>query len=71
LKTILLQDGILRRLWRQKQYYTAFLGGFAAMPLICGIIKRSIRFIGNKYKKRTDEAMDLIRSCYFSRRAKF
>ncbi|MBE6985602.1 MAG: hypothetical protein E7434_08370 [Ruminococcaceae bacterium] len=50
MKTILLQDGILRRLWRQKQYYTAFLGGFAAMPLISGIIKRSIRFIRNKYQ---------------------
>jgi len=41
---------ILHRLWRQKQYCTAFLGGFAAMPLISGIIKRSIRFIRNKYK---------------------
>ena len=41
---------ILRRLRRKKQYYTAFLGGKAAMPLISGIIKRSIRFIRrNKY----------------------
>ncbi|MBE6984342.1 MAG: hypothetical protein E7434_01775 [Ruminococcaceae bacterium] len=50
MKTILLQNGILRRLWRKKQYYTAFLGGFAAMPLISGIIKRIDRFIRNKYK---------------------
>ncbi|MBP3412978.1 MAG: hypothetical protein J6K89_06920, partial [Oscillospiraceae bacterium] len=41
---------ILHRLWRQEQYYTAFLGGFAAMPLTSGIIKRLIRFIRNKYK---------------------
>ena len=40
---------ILHRLWRQEQYYTAFLGGFAAMPLTSGIIKRLIRFIRNKY----------------------
>ncbi len=40
---------ILHRLWRQEQYYTAFLGGFAAMPLVSGIIKRFIRFIRNKY----------------------
>ena len=40
---------ILCRLRRKKQYYTAFLGGKAAMPLISGIIKRSIRFIRNKY----------------------
>ena len=31
------------------EYYTAFLGGFAAMPLTSGIIKRLIRFIRNKY----------------------
>jgi len=41
---------ILHRLWQQEQYYTAFLGGFAAMPLISGIIKRLNRFIRNKYK---------------------
>ena len=41
---------ILHRLWRQEQYYTAFLGGFAAMPLTGGIIKRLIRFVRNKYK---------------------
>ncbi|MBQ2446758.1 MAG: hypothetical protein II272_09995, partial [Oscillospiraceae bacterium] len=41
---------ILHRLRRKKQYYTAFRGGLAAMPLISGIIKRSIRFIRNKYK---------------------
>ena len=40
---------ILHRLRRKKQYYTAFRGGLAAMPLISGIIKRSIRFIRNKY----------------------
>ena len=43
---------ILHRLRRKKQYYTAFLGGHAAMPLISGIIKRSIRFIRNKYKSQ-------------------
>ena len=43
---------ILHRLRRKKQYYTAFRGGLAAMPLISGIIKRSIRFIRNKYKTR-------------------
>jgi hypothetical protein len=42
---------ILHRLWRQEQYYTAFLGGFAAMPLTSGIIKRLIRFIRNKYNR--------------------
>jgi hypothetical protein len=42
---------ILLSLRRQEQYYTAFLGGFAAMPLTSGIIKRFIRFIRNKYKK--------------------
>jgi len=36
---------ILHRLWRQEQYYTAFLGGSAAMPLVSGIIKRLTRFI--------------------------
>ncbi|MBP3412070.1 MAG: hypothetical protein J6K89_02315 [Oscillospiraceae bacterium] len=41
---------ILHRLWRQEQYYRLFLGGFAAMPLTRGIIKRLIRFIRNKYK---------------------
>ena len=41
---------ILHRLWQQEQYYTAFLGGFAAMPLTSGIIKRLIRFIRNKYR---------------------
>ncbi|MBP3412961.1 MAG: hypothetical protein J6K89_06835, partial [Oscillospiraceae bacterium] len=41
---------ILHRLWRQEQYYRLFLGGFAAMPLTSGIIKRLIRFIRNKYK---------------------
>ena len=41
---------ILLSLRRQEQYYTAFLGGFAAMPLTSGIIKRLIRFIRNKYK---------------------
>ena len=39
---------ILLSLRRQEQYYTAFLGGFAAMPLTGGIIKRFIRFIRNK-----------------------
>ena len=39
---------ILLSLRRQEQYYTAFLGGFAAMPLTSGIIKRFIRFIRNK-----------------------
>jgi hypothetical protein len=47
---------ILHRLWRQEQYYTAFLGGFAAMPLTSGIIKRFIRFIRNKYKVCLREA---------------
>ena len=42
---------ILHRLRRQKQYYTAFLGGFATVPLMSGIIKRSIRFIRNKYER--------------------
>ena len=41
---------MVRKPFYQKQYYTAFLGGKAAMPLISGIIKRSIRFIRNKYK---------------------
>ncbi len=41
---------ILHRLRRKKQYYRLFLGGFAAMPLTSGIIKRLIRFIRNKYK---------------------
>jgi len=41
---------ILHRPWRQEQYYRLFLGGFAAMPLTSGIIKRLIRFIRNKYK---------------------
>ncbi|MBP3412209.1 MAG: hypothetical protein J6K89_03025 [Oscillospiraceae bacterium] len=41
---------ILHRLWRQEQYYRLFLGGFAAMPLTSGIIKRFIRFIRYKYK---------------------
>ncbi|MBP3412016.1 MAG: hypothetical protein J6K89_02030 [Oscillospiraceae bacterium] len=41
---------ILHRLWRQEQYYRLFLGGFAAMPLTSGIIKRFIRFIRNKYE---------------------
>jgi len=45
---------ILHRLWRQEQYYTAFLGGFAAMPLTSGIIKRLIRFIRNKHKYTQD-----------------
>ncbi|MBP3412703.1 MAG: hypothetical protein J6K89_05525 [Oscillospiraceae bacterium] len=43
---------ILHRLWRQEQYYRLFLGGFASMPLTGGIIKRLIRFIGNKYKTK-------------------
>ncbi|MBP3412602.1 MAG: hypothetical protein J6K89_05015 [Oscillospiraceae bacterium] len=42
---------ILHRLWRQEQYYRLFHGGFAAMPLTSGIIKRLIRFIRNKYKR--------------------
>jgi len=41
---------ILLSLRRQEQYYRLFLGGFAAMPLTSGIIKRLIRFIRNKYK---------------------
>ena len=41
---------ILLSLRRQEQYYRLFLGGFAAMPLTVGIIKRFIRFIRNKYK---------------------
>ena len=41
---------ILLSLWWQEQYYRLFLGGFAAMPLTVGIIKRLIRFIRNKYK---------------------
>ena len=41
---------ILLSLRRQEQYYRLFLGGFAAMALTVGIIKRFIRFIGNKYK---------------------
>ena len=41
---------ILHRRRRQEQYCTAFLGGFAAMPLTSGIIKRLIRFIRNKFK---------------------
>ena len=45
---------ILLSLRRQEQYYTAFLGGFAAMPLTSGIIKRLIRFIRNKYKTVSD-----------------
>ena len=45
---------ILHRLRRKKQYYTAFRGGFAAMPLTSGIIKRLIRFIRNKYKTVSD-----------------
>jgi len=36
---------ILHRLWRQEQYYTAFLGGSAAVPLVSGMIKRLTRFI--------------------------
>ena len=44
---------ILHRLRRQEQYYRLFLGGFAAMPLTVGIIKRFIRFIRNKYKLRS------------------
>ena len=46
---------ILLSLRRQEQYYTAFLGGFAAMPLTSGIIKRLIRFIRNKYKIKLPE----------------
>ena len=41
---------ILLSLRRQEQYYRLFLGGFAAMPLISGIVKRLNRFIRNKYK---------------------
>jgi len=49
---------ILLSLRRQEQYYRLFLGGFAAMPLTSGIIKRLIRFIRNKYKKqRYDEVL--------------
>jgi hypothetical protein len=50
---------ILHRLRRKKQYYTAFRGGLAAMPLISGIIKRSIRFIRNKYKRSPGRATEL------------
>ncbi|MBP3413350.1 MAG: hypothetical protein J6K89_08850 [Oscillospiraceae bacterium] len=54
---------ILHRLWRQEQYYTAFLGGFAAMPLTSGIIKRFIRFIRNKYKIPPRAEMICPRGC--------
>jgi hypothetical protein len=50
LKPFYCRMNILLSLRRQEQYYTAFLGGFAAMPLTSGIIKRLIRFIRNKYK---------------------
>ena len=43
---------ILLSLRRQEQYYRLFLGGFAAMPLTGGIIKRLIRFIRNKYNTK-------------------
>ncbi len=45
---------ILLSLRRQEQYYRLFLGGFAAMPLTIGIIKRLIRFIRNKYNKTSE-----------------
>ncbi|MBP3413296.1 MAG: hypothetical protein J6K89_08550 [Oscillospiraceae bacterium] len=44
---------ILHHLWRQEQYYTAFLGGFAAMPLTSSIIKRLIRFQVITFDKQT------------------
>jgi hypothetical protein len=46
---------ILHRLWRQEQYYTAFLGGVAAEPLLSGSIKRFNRFIRNKYREGKTE----------------
>ena len=60
---------ILLSLRRQEQYYRLFLGGFAAMPLTSGIIKRLIRFIRNKYQNgfisRFDRVADFIH-CVFS-----
>ncbi len=57
---------ILHRLWRKKQYYTAFLGGHAAMPLISGIIKRSNRFIRNKYnRKNFGQRTSILRPKFF------
>ena len=51
---------ILHRLWRQEQYYRLFLGGFAAMPLTSGIIKRLIRFIRNKYNNDKGSYLGLL-----------
>ncbi|MBP3412515.1 MAG: hypothetical protein J6K89_04580 [Oscillospiraceae bacterium] len=56
---------ILHRLRRQEQYYRLFLGGFAAMPLTSGIIKRFIRFIRNKYKSQYNKASGYLKQGSF------